>query len=458
MAIDVKTISCSQCGSTDVNMTSETQGVCKACGAKFTVQQRIDTQNVYNEVHVHNSEPMQEQEGSCSKSEIKPEYSQNEFIRSAWIALAKEDAPIEVFSGNFDDVSIAEHQVVIDHVAVDTTYQVSVGYDRQEPYIDYETYYEDEPYITTESYYDSNTKSTRTRQVTKYKKVQKQRQVTKYKTVTDWSVLNGSHSTQSTAVVENVKNLYLDEQLFVGSFRGMKDSSASPIPFDEAKAIEVLDATQKKITTEHSDNIDRSVRYSLPGDHYRDLDWKVAKVTESTTDLYKAPEYEATITYNGKTYKKHAFPFGPMEVGGDTIENEVSLDTITGNMRNALNKKTSERRDAIEKNVGKATTGISLLTIALLAVSIILSIFVRSTALVIIAFVIAVGFFVFNTIAVKKADSAENKKAKDEIDAETSKVNAEIADYSKNYKKKQRDALDRKLSSLGLKPASADEL
>lgn len=79
-------------------------------------------------------------------------------------------------------------------------------------------------------------------------------------------------------------------------------------------------------------------------------------------------------------------------------------------------------------------------------------------ALILIAFAIAVGFFVFNTIAVKKAESAEIKKATDEIETETLKVNIEIVNYSKNYKKKQREALDSKLSSLGLKPTSADEL
>lgn len=458
MAIDVKTISCPQCGSTDVNMTSETQGVCKACGAKFTVQQRIDTQNVYNEVHVHNEPEQKEEVNTCSKSVISPEFSQSDFVRSAWISLAKEDAPIEVFSENFDDVSIIDHQVVIDYVAVDTAYQVSVGYDRQEPYIDYETYYEKEPYIAYEKQYNSTTKQYEERQVTKYKDVKKQRQVTKYRTVTDWSALNGTHSTQSTAVAENVRGLYLDEALFVGSFRSMKETSAVPVSDDEASKLEVSDATQKGITSEHSDNIGRSVRYSLPGDHYRDLDWKVTNITEATTSLLKTPEFVAEISYNGKTYKKHTFPFGKMEMGGDKIENEVSLKAITSDMKSKLNKKINERREEIDKNISKATNGISILTIALLALSIILSIFVRSTALVVIAFVIAVGFFVFNTIAVKKADSAENKKAKDEIDAETSKVNAEIADYSKNYKKKQRDALDRKLSSLGLKPASADEL
>lgn len=75
MAIDVKTISCQQCGSTDVNMISETQGVCKVCGAKFTVQQRIDTQNVYNEVHVHNEPEQKECVNACFKAVINPEFS-----------------------------------------------------------------------------------------------------------------------------------------------------------------------------------------------------------------------------------------------------------------------------------------------------------------------------------------------------------------------------------------------
>lgn len=458
MAIDVKTISCQQCGSTDVNMTSETQGVCKVCGAKFAVQQRFDTQNVYNEVHVHNEPEQKECVGTCFKAVINPEFSQIDFIRNAWISLAKEDAPIEVFSENFDDVSIIDHQVVVDYVAVNIAYQVSIGYDRQEPYIAYETYYEKEPYIAYEKWYNTATKQYEKRQVTKYKDVKKQRQVTKYRTVTDWSALNGMRSTQSTAVAENVQGLYLDEEHFTSSFRSMKKSSAAPVSDEEASKLKVLDATQKGITSKHSSNIASSVLSSLPGDHYRNLDWNIANVTKATTSLLKTPEFEAEISYNGKTYKKHAFPFGKMEIGGDKIENEVNLETIISDMKSKLNKKISDRREEIDKNISKATNGISLLTIALFSLSIIISIYVRSTALVVIAFAIAVAFFVFNTIAVNKAESAEIKKATDEIETEKLKVNIEIVNYSKNYKKKQREVLDSKLSSLGLKPTSADEL
>lgn len=146
-------------------------------------------------------------------------------------------------------------------------------------------------------------------------------------------------STQSTVVAENVQGLYLDEELFASSFRSMKKSSAAPVSDEEASKLEVLDATQKGIASKHSDNIASSILSSLPGDHYRNLDWNISNVTKATTSLLKTPEFEAEISYNGKTYKKHAFPFGKMEIGGDKIKNEVSLEAIIGDMKSKLNKK-----------------------------------------------------------------------------------------------------------------------
>lgn len=458
MAIDVKTIACPQCGSTDVNMTSEAHGVCGSCGAQFTVQPRIETQNVYNEIHVDGTGDSSDGQDSCVKAEIKPSYTKDQFIRKAWIALASEDAPIEIFEENFSEVKENEHQVLMDAISVDVTYQVSVGYDRQEPYIDYETYYEDEPYIAYEKEYNSTTKQYEERQVTKYKRVQKQRQVTKYKTVTDWSALNGNHSTSSMAVVENLKGQYLDEYLFINSFRGMKSGSLVPIDGEAADKMQVSESAHGKAMSEHRSAIDRSVRYSLPGDHNRDLDWKVSNITDSSTSLFKTPEYEATICLNGKTYVKHGFPFGPMEIGGDKIENEISLEAVTGKMKSELDSKIHDRKDSIDKNISKATNGISLLTIGLLVASILVSGLIKSTPLVVGVFAIAVAAFVFNTIKVKSETAAENKRADLEIANETSKVNSEIADYSKNYKIKQREALNNKLKSLGFEPVAASEM
>ena len=69
--------------------------------------------------------------------------------------MTKEDAPKEIFNNNFSDIYISEYQIIRNDICVDTTYEVSIGYDRQEPYIDTEVYYEKEPYIGYETYYES---------------------------------------------------------------------------------------------------------------------------------------------------------------------------------------------------------------------------------------------------------------------------------------------------------------
>ena len=188
-------ISCPSCGSDDVILDNGTIE-CRDCGAETPLE---EAQYQFSE---QVTEVLDDDGDLSTKVRIVSNFSEDDFVRKSWIALANEDAPLEVFDENFGEVIQSEREVVIDSVAVNVSYQVSVGYDRQEPYIAYETYYENEPYITTESYYDSTLKCTRTREVTKYRSVAKQRQVTKYKTVTDWSPLSGVHHASSVAAVE----------------------------------------------------------------------------------------------------------------------------------------------------------------------------------------------------------------------------------------------------------------
>ena len=458
MAIEIKTIACPQCGSTDVQMTSETKGVCRYCGAQFAVQQKIDTQNKYNEVHVHADSKPEEKKESCRTAEISPEFSKDQFIRKVWIALAAENAPIEVFDENFGKVIEKEHHVLVDSISVDVTYQASVGYDREEPYMDYETYYDREPYIAYEKQWNSVTKQEEERQVTKYREVQKQRPVTKYKTVTDWSAISGSHSARSTAVVENIEGRYLDKELFRESFRGMKKSSLHPTGKDLAGEIQIIDTARDYVLSKHASTIDSSISSNLPGDHSRDLNWKLSNITEHSTVLYKAPEYEASICFNGKTYVKRAFPFGAMRIGGNIIENNASPKAVTQKIHSELDKKNRDRIDAIEKNVIKATNGISLLTNALLVASILVSLCIRSTALGIAFFAAAASAFFYCTIKVKKETAAETRRANKEIEKNKSRASVGIDDYMEYYKTRQREALNNKLKSLGYEPATAAEL
>lgn len=392
------------------------------------------------------------------KAEILPEFSQFDFIRSAWIALIKEDAPLEIFNEDFSSPIENEYQVFIESIFVNVSYQVSVGYDRQEPYLDYEFYYEDEPYLATETYYNSNTKRTQTRQVTKYKKVQKQRQVTRYKTVTDWSPLNGTHSVTSIVAVENNQNPNFSDSLFMESFEKADKNFIIEESATLSEEMNITANARKEANSEHSSTVDYSVKSSLPGDHYKDVDWSVTETITSSKALYKTPEYEAHICFKGKTYVKHAFPFGRMRIAGDRIENEASLYSITEKMKSELKDKVTNREQAIDKNISKATNIISIATIALLLSSIFVSIFIRSTALVITMLAISIVAFIFNTIKVKAESKKETKRANDEIAEMKTQVESEIDNYSINYKFIQLEALNRKLESLGLEPVSADEI
>lgn len=458
MAIDVQAIICPQCGAGNIDMTSENQGTCKSCGAQVTVQPRIETQNIYINTEPPVESSATKKDDSCTKTELVSEYTKDQFIRKVWIELAKEDAPLEIFSLDFTPVSENEHEIFVDSLSVDVSYQASVGHDRQEPYIDYEDYWEDIPYVVIEQKYNGITQKTENVEVTKYKKVKKQRQVTKYKKVTDWRPLSGTHHTKSIAVVENKEGQYFDRYLFVGSFRGAKDDSFVMASAELAKQMQISNAAQSAARAEHRNSINSSVKNSLPGDHSKDLDWNITKVTDSALSLYKASEYETSILFNGKTYVRRAFPFGSMMIGGDQIKNEVSLDATKRKMREELKAKNEARKNAIEPNVIKATNGISLITIAALVTSILVSLFVRSTALILLMFAVAVASFVFNTIKVKNETEAETKRSDAEIAATTAEVEEEIVNYSENYNAKKRKILDDKLTSLGYKPVTAEEL
>ena len=457
MAIEIKTIACPQCGSTDVQMTSEAKGVCCCCGAQFTVRQGADTQNVYNEVHVYADGNSAEKRDSCRKMEISPEYSKDQFIRKAWITLAAENAPIEVFNETFRAAVKTDRQILIDSLSADVKYQASVGYDREEPYTDYETYYEQEPYIAYEKQWNNVTKQTEERQVTKYKRVQKQRPVTKYKTVTDWSATSGSHHTYSVAVID-MKQKYLNEELFLGSFCDVKGSSLHPVGKELAEKMQITDAVRKHAAEKHKATINSSVCHALPGDHNRDLSWKVSKITDHSTNIYKTPEYVTSICFNGKTYFKYAFPFGPMNIGGNQIENNDSPTAVARKKLSELKKKNSDRRDSVEKNVIKVTNGVSVLTIGLLAVSILVSLCIRSIVLSTVFFAVAAAAFFYNTSKVKKETKAEMNRANKEIEKNKARTEAEIDDFTKNYKIKLYKALNNKLTSLGYEPAAATEL
>ena len=90
---------------------------------------------------------------------IVPQFEKENFQRKAWVALAKEDVPIEVFDANFSAVKEETHRVLVVNTTYRAAWTAEIGNDRQESYTDFETYYENIPYTDYETKYKNDTAS-----------------------------------------------------------------------------------------------------------------------------------------------------------------------------------------------------------------------------------------------------------------------------------------------------------
>ena len=481
--IEIETITCPQCGSSDVSMSTETQGICNVCGAQFVVQPGFENQNIYNETTIYYGQEDKSNISETAYYEIIPEYSEKDFLRASWISLAKEDAPLDIFECDFTDIEINDHQIFLEEISADTSYVADIGNDREEPYIDYETYEDYELHDKIEYYTEGfgDQKKEKQRIVQEKIPVKKQRQVTRYRTVTDWTPTSGTLNASSSVMIENIDGLPLDESRYLQSKKGASDNSIIALSEDLKKQIEISESTRKSVDSEHNSNLTEEVYYYLSGDHKRNLNVQIKKITSSSSTLTVAKEYSANMKYNNTTYKKYAFPFGKiMSVGGDTIRNSQSLESVKQEKNNELKRWIGEKTDELNaykqneiedvgKRVWNKTKVISILTFALLVGSIVVSVFVHYLAIVIGLFAVAAAAFVFNTIVERRETKAEREVCKEriskaasqsetEINNEKKKVADEISNYSANYKIKQTELLNNKLVSLGLEPVGSDVL
>ncbi len=396
-------------------------------------------------------------QANVEKLKIQLAFQQDEFIRRVWIQLAKEKAPLELFAESLEEVVLLNHEVVVHQRTTDVTYQGSVGYDRQEPYVDYETYYEEEPYLTTESYYDQATKMRKERQVTKYKKVQRQRQVTKYKTVTDWSAISGVYQTQATVLMENARGLTLNENRFSAELLSAKADSIVALDAQRAEEVRITSDTEDALNVRQEAETYAQVSASLPGDRQRDISYTVTDIND-VYQIYVAPEFQTKICYDGKEYCKRAFAFGNMEPEGDTIKNNMSPEAFEEEEMSKFYQRESKEKEERDNRIWKSLQPFAYTSLGLFLLSIIISCFVHVTVLVIIAFLIAVGFYVFYRFIDNEKTSVEGRIARDRIEVDSKEVDKKIKNYTSDYNEKIRQALDGKLKALGLKPVQDMEL
>ena len=391
---------------------------------------------------------------------ISAEHEKNEFLREALISFGKDGAPSEFFE---QEVNFAEkeHTIVEVFETASYSYQASVGYDREEPYIDKEIYFEKEPYIDNERYYDTNTKTYKTKTVTKYKDVQRERPVTKYKSVTDWSPWNGKGEHIVYSAADNDPEGYIDSQMFLDAYYSSKESSHTPKnngkcsqPSEEA----VLNACAKNLS-----QIKAQIISELPGDRSKDLTVNVEESKQSIS-MFIAPEYTATVSYDGKAYEKKSFPFGDFNISGYSCFEKPNFDLefSENELRDYKSTRIGEYKREAFINALRGRWKMDALVLGVILLSIIFSCFVHRWFLVLIFFAAAVAGFIFHRNYMNESYDTEQWEVDRAINAEKKEIEDRIKNERENAEKthesKVLDSLNKKLTSLGLKPADAKEL
>lgn len=389
---------------------------------------------------------------------VDPKFGKDEFLRKAWISLAKEDAPIEIFDSNFTDVTEEQYRILSAHAAYQTSWEGLIGNDRTESYIDVETYYEQIPYTDYEKKYDSNIKDYRQVPVTKYRKEERQRQVRKNRTVTDWTNGNGHHSGKAGCLdCLDPKGTY-DASRFLNDFDAYECSALSEEERAAQPDMQITQSVMDFARNKHEADIESNLRQSLPGDHAKDITYQVLSYTPTDATMIKVTEYQATIDYKGQTYEKRAFSLGKMTVSSTDIPNPLSIEDAKKEMRAKTKRENAERTAAIEGKVWESTGMLSVISILLLAASCVVSALLRFLIPVIACFAVALGMFIFSKIFAKVKRNSIKEKTERENTAATAACSAACADYEKNQREKILEALNKKLTSLGLSPATEQEM
>lgn len=368
MGIEVTPIVCPQCSSTDVDMINETQGVCRACGTQIQLRQSFENQIVLN---IGGEQPNNDSSLICR--EIRPSLKPEDVMRCVHASLADRSVPVDAYDAKFSKPVLMWRYYITRSITADMSYHASVGYDRQEPYVETERKWNERL-----KRYEENV-------------------VTKYRTVTDWSPISGQVTKDTIDTVDVTKNggyRSLSKELFLEALYGKMErgvqsfsngSHVDTFAGQEAQIISLdIDANRDELPNslegvEHVNqtSLQSKVEDSLPGDHHKDVEIHIQNVRDETVVIQKAPVYMIDIEYHGEKYTQMIMAFGnyatePFPVsGGEAIEEDL---------------------------VWQHTQKYSLLTVAALLLSCIVSIFLRVKPILIGFFVLAMAAFVFHEV------------------------------------------------------------
>ena len=389
---------------------------------------------------------------------VDPIFSKEEFMRKVWVSFAKDDVPFDVFKEDCAEIDELHHRVLLVRTAYRTAWSAEIGNDRQESYVDFETYYEKIPYTDYEDKYNSSTGRTERVAVTKYRQEQRQRQVTRYRTVTDWHSGNGEYSDK----------VYFFDTVDTGKGFDMerfrKDYDTEAVVQLSGNALKaypemvLTDAMLKVAYAEQESRIELDTQLSIAGDHVRGFHYRTVEFNPYFASLVWIPEYKTQITYAGKIYVVRGFPIGNMTLSDTKIPNDESADSYAGRKRAETKRENDIRNAEIAPYVWENSKVHLIGSVAAVAACVVFSLFADYLWLMITSYVGAFALIIVSLLRVH----AFRKSKTEEINALNDAASAECEEAIKNFRQKHREevlkALNNKLVSLGLPPAQLSEI
>ena len=453
-------IFCPECGA---RLVMETAKFCYQCGTNLTMLAPSPLKNEValapDEENEADSAPDEETgEAVCDISmletkggshticyELENAFTKEEFVRAAWIALARNHAPEEIFKSNFGEITVVHHRIFLHYVEAELQYQAKVGADRKAPHIEYETYYEDVPYEAEEFFYNADTKTSEMRKVTKYKRMQKQR-ITMQPIVTDWADVCGNVMARSYAAVEHQPEVELDADLFVESFLGIEDATKKTT----GENLLETDGMRAQANSQHQSDFYGYVYYSLNAPRREEIRYQMTNIADTREQFYSAQEYRASIAIGDESYEVHAFPFGKMPIGGAKIENEKSPEREAQRKTKQAQSANRENEKRLPKTIWERSMWFSIPTMLLLSLSIFLSCFLREPWVLILAFSLSIAAFVFSLFAFKKAEKIAKAEVQERIRLRMEQLHSDIDENAAKHRRRMLQLLNEKLSELSL--------
>ena len=241
---------------------------------------------------------------------VKREFSKDDFLRELIIELGtRNSTPVDVVDSDFKEVRESIREVIVCTAQVEGTCTASIGYDRQEPYTDYETYKEKvgDTYVT------------------------RQRAVTKYRTVTDWQLFSTPYSGEATCAAYNSDEFELDDSEIVSAIKSVNKNSIAETGEAEVNPTGLASAIAAcELKVEWN-----AVKF--PGDRHKDQKYDSNSEVLSLT-CYKMPYYEVVYTYNGNDYSACCFACGDINIRTETPPNDIDITAIVQEKTEKLEK------------------------------------------------------------------------------------------------------------------------